>query len=126
MGEELQEAEGQLETKLREQLEESTAEAATRLTELEATHDELVSTFDDRISTRTDELVQEAKGIEQRLNTVSYTHLDVYKRQVKDHRTGETVGDADGVLDGAIDPFLEAWLKGRIAAPGSDSDADSL
>ncbi len=47
-------------------------------------------------------------------------------RMVKDHRTGETVGDADGVLDGAIDPFLEAWLKGRIAAPGSDSDADSL
>ena len=58
LGEELQEAEGQLETKLREQLEESTSEAATRLTELEATRDELVSTFDDRISTRTDELVQ--------------------------------------------------------------------
>jgi peptide chain release factor 2 len=32
-------------------------------------------------------------------------------RMVKDHRTGETVGDADGVLDGAIDPFIEAWLK---------------
>ena len=70
LGEELQEAEGQLETKLREQLEESTSEAATRLTELEATRDELVSTFDDRISTRTDELVQEAKGIEQRLNNI--------------------------------------------------------
>ena len=45
-------------------------------------------------------------------------------RMVKDHRTGETVGDADGVLDGAIDPFLEAWLKGRIASPGSDNEAD--
>jgi peptide chain release factor 2 len=38
-------------------------------------------------------------------------------RMVKDHRTGEQVGDADAVLDGDIDPFLEAWLKGRIASP---------
>ena len=38
-------------------------------------------------------------------------------RMVKDHRTGETVGDADSVLDGALDPFLEAWLKGKIASP---------
>jgi peptide chain release factor 2 len=38
-------------------------------------------------------------------------------RMVKDHRTGETVGDADAVLDGEIDPFLEAWLKGKIASP---------
>jgi peptide chain release factor 2 len=45
-------------------------------------------------------------------------------RMVKDHRTGETVGDADGVLDGAIDPFLEAWLKGRIATPGADDGTE--
>jgi peptide chain release factor 2 len=38
-------------------------------------------------------------------------------RMVKDHRTGEQVGDADAVLDGEIDPFLEAWLKGKIAGP---------
>jgi len=38
-------------------------------------------------------------------------------RMVKDHRTGEQVGDADAVLDGEIDPFLEAWLKGKIAPP---------
>ncbi len=37
-------------------------------------------------------------------------------RLVKDHRTGESVGDADRVLDGAIDPFIEAFLKGRLAA----------
>jgi peptide chain release factor 2 len=43
-------------------------------------------------------------------------------RMVKDHRTGETVGDADAVLDGAIDPFLEAFLKGKIASPGADAD----
>ena len=44
-------------------------------------------------------------------------------RMVKDHRTGETIGDTDGVLDGAIDPFIEAWLKGKIAAPGDADDA---
>ncbi len=44
-------------------------------------------------------------------------------RMVKDHRTGEQVGDADSVLDGEIDPFLEAFLKGKIAPPGADADA---
>ncbi|HMT21008.1 MAG TPA: DNA-directed RNA polymerase subunit beta', partial [Promineifilum sp.] len=70
LGEELQEAEGQLESKLREQLEETTAEAGVRLAELEATRDELINTFDDRMSSRTDELVQEAKSIEQRLTNL--------------------------------------------------------
>ncbi len=70
LGEELQEAEVQLESKLVEQLEESTAEETTKVSELEAARDELISTFDDRISTRTDELVQEAKVIEQRLTNL--------------------------------------------------------
>jgi peptide chain release factor 2 len=44
-------------------------------------------------------------------------------RMVKDHRTGEEVGDADRVLDGDIDPFIEAWLKGQMASPGSGKPA---
>jgi peptide chain release factor 2 len=44
-------------------------------------------------------------------------------RMVKDHRTGATVGDAPGVLDGALDPFIDAFLKGQIA---SGDDADEL
>lgn len=40
-------------------------------------------------------------------------------RMVKDHRTGVEVGDADRVLDGGIDPFIEGWLKGQMAAPGA-------
>jgi peptide chain release factor 2 len=44
-------------------------------------------------------------------------------RMVKDHRTRLSVGDTDAVLDGAIDPFIEAFLKGQIATPG---DADDL
>ncbi len=41
-------------------------------------------------------------------------------RLVKDHRTGAEVGDSARVLDGGIDPFIEAWLKGQMAAPGQD------
>jgi len=39
-------------------------------------------------------------------------------RMVKDHRTGAEVGDADSVLDGAIDPFVEAWLKHQMNGDG--------
>ena len=30
---------------------------------------------------------------------------------VKDHRTNEESGNVDAVLDGAIDPFINAYLK---------------
>jgi len=36
-------------------------------------------------------------------------------RMVKDHRTGVEIGNADGVLDGAIDVFIEAFLLQRAA-----------
>jgi len=42
-------------------------------------------------------------------------------RMVKDHRTGEEVGDTDRVLDGDIDPFIEAWLKGKLAEGGDEA-----
>jgi peptide chain release factor 2 len=32
-------------------------------------------------------------------------------RRVKDHRTGYETGDVIGVMDGAIDPFLQAYLQ---------------
>lgn len=41
-------------------------------------------------------------------------------RMVKDHRTGVSVGDADSVLDGNVDPFIEAYLKGQMAADKDD------
>jgi peptide chain release factor 2 len=41
-------------------------------------------------------------------------------RMVKDHRTGVSVGDADGVLDGNVDPFIEGYLKGAMAADKDD------
>ncbi|MEM6795569.1 MAG: peptide chain release factor 2 [Acidobacteriota bacterium] len=37
-------------------------------------------------------------------------------RMVKDHRTSTEVGDADGVLDGNLTPFIEAWLREGMTA----------
>jgi peptide chain release factor 2 len=45
-------------------------------------------------------------------------------RMVKDHRTGVEVGDAVAVLDGRLDPFIEGFLKGQMAAPGEDTLRD--
>ena len=32
---------------------------------------------------------------------------------VKDHRTGEEMGNIQAVMDGGIDPFINAYLKGQ-------------
>ena len=37
---------------------------------------------------------------------------------VKDHRTGIETSDVEGVLDGALDPFIEAYLKSSIGKNG--------
>ena len=37
-------------------------------------------------------------------------------QMVKDHRTNTEEGNVQKVLDGAIDPFVEAYLKSRGAA----------
>ena len=39
--------------------------------------------------------------------------------QVTDHRTDTSVGDAQAVLDGAIDPFIDAYLHQQIAPDGA-------
>jgi peptide chain release factor 2 len=39
---------------------------------------------------------------------------------VKDHRTGADVGDIQAVMDGAIDPFIQAFLR-REEGDGKDA-----
>jgi len=39
-------------------------------------------------------------------------------KMVKDHRTGVTIGDVEGVLDGALDPFIEAYLWDYLRGEG--------
>lgn len=40
--------------------------------------------------------------------------------QVTDHRTELSVGDAQGVLNGNLDPFVEAWLQHLVTPPDSE------
>ena len=39
--------------------------------------------------------------------------------KVKDHRTEHETGDAQGVLDGKLDPFIQAYLRSAGAGSGS-------
>jgi peptide chain release factor 2 len=41
--------------------------------------------------------------------------------QVTDHRTGTSVGDAQAVLDGAIDPLIEAYMQMQISPDGAEA-----
>lgn len=45
---------------------------------------------------------------------------------VKDHRTGEETGNVQAVMDGAVDPFIDAYLraraKGSLSAAGAVAD----
>jgi peptide chain release factor 2 len=46
-------------------------------------------------------------------------------RMVKDHRTAVQVGDTQRVLDGDLDPFIDAYLRGKMASPdeqGNDAE----
>jgi peptide chain release factor 2 len=41
-------------------------------------------------------------------------------KMVKDHRTGVTIGDVEGVLDGTLDPFIEAYLWDYLRGEGGE------
>jgi peptide chain release factor 2 len=40
--------------------------------------------------------------------------------QVTDHRTDVSVGDAQGVLNGNLDPFIEGWLQHLVTPAGEE------
>ncbi|MCB8922697.1 MAG: DNA-directed RNA polymerase subunit beta' [Ardenticatenaceae bacterium] len=98
--EELQEAELQLDFKLQEKTEEVTGDASTRLVDLREKLAGLNASFDDRLATATDEVVREAKVMEQRLENMLGTAVpDTIKLGgtviAKD---GETIGREHVVL----------------------------
>jgi DNA-directed RNA polymerase subunit beta' len=69
--EELVETELKLEEEIQEQINEATGEVNVRLAALETQFAELNASFDDRLAAATDEVVREAKAIEQRLENLS-------------------------------------------------------
>jgi peptide chain release factor 2 len=46
-------------------------------------------------------------------------------RMVKDHRTGFETGNADAVLDGALTPFIEAYLKSSAESESAKAGAQT-
>ncbi len=73
LSEELDEAELKFEADVQDQIKESAVEATTRVVELEAQLAALNASFDERQAAATDEVVREAKIIEQRLENLSGT-----------------------------------------------------
>ena len=92
--EELEEAELRLEEETEAQIEVATQEATERLEELRARLTELNETFDDRLSAATDEVVQEAKSVEQRLDNLQGEEAP------EDIRLGDTTIVAEGEIIG--------------------------
>jgi peptide chain release factor 2 len=49
-------------------------------------------------------------------------------QMVKDHRTKESVGDVNRVLDGDLDGFIKAYLmqraSGTLGEPAADEDVE--
>ncbi len=62
-------------------------------------------------------IVGEKKGISWGSQIRSYVFQPY--QMVKDLRTGVEVGQVDAVMDGAIDPFIEAYLKMQLTGQGS-------
>lgn len=100
LSEELLEAEKQLEVKLQEKTGEATGDVSTRLTELEDGLVELNASFDDRLSNATDEVVREAKNMEQRLENLMGTTAseDIKLGGIRIAKAGETIGRAHAVM----------------------------
>ena len=44
-------------------------------------------------------------------------------QMVKDLRTSEETNDVQGVMDGALDPFIDASLRQGVDRPGDDADS---
>ena len=44
---------------------------------------------------------------------------------MKDHRTGESMGNTDAVLDGDINAFIEAYLLGKKRGDDDTDDIDA-
>ena len=73
--------------------------------------------YDQEMQRRADELA-EREGQKSQIGFGSQIRSYVLHpyRMVKDHRTNTEVGDADAVLDGALDPFIESWLTSQMEA----------
>ncbi|MCP4427943.1 MAG: DNA-directed RNA polymerase subunit beta', partial [Chloroflexi bacterium] len=98
--EELIEAELKIETEIQGQINESAGEATMRVAALEAKLAELNATFDDRLAAATDDVVREAKAVEQRLENLSGSTVseDIVLGDADIVKEGETVGREHSIV----------------------------
>ncbi|MCL4265768.1 MAG: DNA-directed RNA polymerase subunit beta' [Anaerolineae bacterium] len=98
--EELEEAELRFEEDLQSNIGQATSDAQVRLLELEAALLELNETFDERLSAATDEVVREAKSVEQRLKNAKDKQAaeDIVLAAQLIVNAGEKVGREHSVL----------------------------
>ena len=94
LGGELEEAELKVEAEIQDRIGDKTTEAQTKLTEFETELADLNASFDDRLAVATDEVVRDAKAIEQRLNNLqdSTASEDIVLGDIVIVNSGETVG----------------------------------
>ncbi len=100
LDEELEETELKLEQEIQEQVEQAAGEAKVRLAALEGQLTELNATFDDRLAVATDDVVREAKSIEQRLENLSGSSAseDIILGEKTIIKKGEAVGREHTVI----------------------------
>ncbi|MCP4361294.1 MAG: DNA-directed RNA polymerase subunit beta' [Chloroflexi bacterium] len=98
--EELEEAELKFEEELQANISEATVEAQLRLAELESQLLELNETFDDRLAAATDDVVREAKSVEQRLENLKDNEAseDIILGETVIAKAGESIGREHSVM----------------------------
>jgi len=100
LDDELEEAELRLEMEMQGEVADATSDVTTRLADLEAQLAELNATFDDRLAEITDEVVREAKMMEQRLENMKKSAApdDITLDGEMIAQKGETIGREHAVL----------------------------
>ena len=118
LDEELEETELKLEQEIQEQVSQAAGEANERLAALESQLVELNATFDDRLSAATDDVVREAKTIEQRLENLSGSSAseNILLGEKTIIKKGETVGREHTVI-------VQEITSERLTEVQEDSEA---
>lgn len=100
LDEELEEAELKFEVELQERIAEANTEAKKRLQQLEQNLADLNASFEDTLSSATDEVVREAKSMEQRLNNLKGSAVsdDVLLGGTLIAKKGVTIGREHAVM----------------------------
>ena len=100
LDDELEEAELRLEMEMQGEVADATSDVTTRLADLEAQLAELNATFDDRLAEVTDQVVREAKMMEQRLENMKKSPApeDIMLDGEVIAQKGETIGREHAVL----------------------------